>query len=420
MSDPQLSLSEYLGTVQEVIRLTFDEPVWVRAEIRNLNVKGGHYYLELAEKDADTDKVIASCKATIWKFSASKIVLKFERETGIELASDLNVLIKIRARFDPQYGFSVNIEEIDSSFTLGEIAKRYQQIVERLTQEGLIHKNKLLPTPFDIQNVLVIAPQNAAGLGDFKKDADALERNGVCHFVYQSATFQGNTAAASLMKSLATGLKQWANNFNFPPDLIVIIRGGGAVNDLAYLNDYELAALLCKRSVPIWVGIGHEKDRTILDEIAHRSFDTPSKVIAGIRNHIVERVQEAVDNLQTIKLLSQHQITTYQSKSDQYLQHIKSSAQAQLNSAHQFLEQIKERIQFVSQQQVKFSLSQTESLMREILLQNPKQIQAKGYAIVRSEGKAIRSIHQITSSTITVDMQDGAINANITEVIPNE
>lgn len=112
-------------------------------------------------------------------------------------------------------------------------------------------------------------------------------------------------------------------------------------------------------------------------------------MIAGIRNHIVERVQEAVDNLQTIKLLSQHQITTYQSKSDQYLQHIKSSAQAQLNSAHQFLEQIKERIQFVSQQQVKFSLSQTESLMREILLQNPKQIQAKGYAIVRSEGKAL-------------------------------
>ncbi|MEX7478024.1 exodeoxyribonuclease VII large subunit, partial [Acinetobacter baumannii] len=99
-----------------------------------------------------------------------------------------------------------------------------QQIVERLTQEGLIHKNKLLPTPFDIQNVLVIAPQNAAGLGDFKKDADALERNKVCHFVYQNATFQGNTAAVSLMESLATGLKQWANNFNFPPDLIVIIR----------------------------------------------------------------------------------------------------------------------------------------------------------------------------------------------------
>ncbi|AZP29996.1 MULTISPECIES: exodeoxyribonuclease VII large subunit [Acinetobacter] len=420
MSEPQFSLSEYLGTVQEVIRVAFDEPVWVKAEIRNLNIKGGHYYLELAEKDAETDKVIASCKATIWKFSASKIVLKFERETGIEISSDLNVLIKIRARFDPQYGFSVNIEEIDSSFTLGEIAKRYQQIIERLTQEGLIHKNKLLPTPFDIQNVLVIAPQNAAGLGDFKKDADALERNGVCHFVYQTATFQGNTAATSLIESLGSGLRQWASTFNFPPDLIVIIRGGGSVNDLAYLNDYELAALLCKRSVPIWVGIGHEKDRTILDEIAHRSFDTPSKVIAGIRNHIVERVQEAVDSLQTIKLLSQHQITTYQSKNDQLLHHIKSSAQSQLSSAHRLLDQMKERIQFSSQQQVKFSLAQIESLMKEILLQNPKQVQAKGYAIVRSEGKAIRSIHQISSPAIAIEMQDGVLEANITQVIPNE
>ena len=420
MSEPQFSLSEYLGTVQEVIRVAFDEPVWVKAEIRNLNVKGGHYYLELAEKDAETDKVIASCKATIWKFSASKIVLKFERETGIEISSDLNVLIKIRARFDPQYGFSVNIEEIDSSFTLGEIAKRYQQIIERLTQEGLIHKNKLLPTPFDIQNVLVIAPQNAAGLGDFKKDADALERNGVCHFVYHTATFQGNTAATSLIESLGSGLRQWASTFNFPPDLIVLIRGGGAVNDLAYLNDYELAALLCKRSVPVWVGIGHEKDRTILDEIAHRSFDTPSKVIAGIRNHIVERVQEAVDSLQTIKLLSQHQITTYQSKNDQLLHHIKASAQGQLNSAHRLLDQMKERIQFSSQQQVKFSLAQIESLMKEILLQNPKQVQAKGYAIVRSEGKAIRSIHQISSPAIAIEMQDGVVETNITQVIPNE
>lgn len=185
--------------------------------------------------------------------------------------------------------------------------------------------------------------------------------------MYHTATFQGNTAATSLIESLGSGLRQWASTFNFPPDLIVIIRGGGSVNDLAYLNDYELAALLCKRSVPIWVGIGHEKDRTILDEIAHRSFDTPSKVIAGIRNHIVERVQEAVDSLQTIKLLSQHQITTYQSKNDQLLHQIKSSAQSQLSSAHHLLDQMKERIQFSSQQQVKFSLAQIESLMKEIL-----------------------------------------------------
>ena len=420
MFDTQLSLSEYLATVQEVIRVTFDEPVWVKAEIRNLSIKGGHYYLELAEKDENTDKVIASCKATIWKSAAAKMVLKFERESGIELSRDLNVLIKVKATFSPQYGFSVNVEDIDSSYTLGDIARRYQQILERLTSEGLASKNKLHPTPFDIQNVLVIAPENAAGLGDFKKDADALDKVGVCHFVYHSATFQGNTAAVNIIDALGYGLRQWALNFDSAPDLIVIIRGGGAVNDLAYLNDYNLAALLCKRSVPIWVGIGHEKDRTILDEVANRSFDTPSKVIGGIRNLIVERTQEVLDALQKIKLLSQHQITAYQSQNDQYIRVIKTLAHGQINEANKALDMMRGSTQYLAQQQIKLASNQVESLIRETLLQNPRNVMAKGYGIVRSEGKAIRSIKQISGDNIQVELQDGTIQANVTKVIGNE
>lgn len=419
MSDLQLSLSEYLATVQEVIRVTFDEAIWVKAEIRNLSIKGGHYYLELAEKEEDSDKVIASCKATIWKFSAAKMVLKFERESGVELSRDLNVLIKVKAVFSPQYGFSVNIEAIDSSYTLGDIARRYQQILERLTSEGLLNKNKLLPAPFDIQNVLVIAPENAAGLGDFKKDADALDQAGVCHFVYHTATFQGNTAATSISETLANALRQWAKDLSTPPDLIVIIRGGGAVNDLAYLNDYNLAALLCKRSVPIWVGIGHEKDRTILDEVANRSFDTPSKVIGGIRNLIVERTQDVLDSLHKIKLLSQHQITAYQSQNDQYIKVIKTLSQGQINEVNKSLDLMKGTVQYLAQQLIKLASNQVESLMRETLLQNPRHVMAKGYAIVRSDGKAIRSIQQISTDRIQVELLDGTINANVTQVLSN-
>jgi len=420
MSEPQFSLSDYLSTVQEVIQITFNEPVWVKAEIRNLNIKGGHYYLELAEKDESTDKVIASCKGTIWKFTAQKMVLKFERESGVELSKDLNVLVKVRAKFDPQYGFSVNVEDIDSSYTLGDIARRYQQILERLTTEGLLNKNKLIPTPFDIQNVLVIAPENAAGLGDFKKDADALEKSGVCHFKYYSATFQRNTAAQSIITSLSNGLRQWATDFNIPPDLIVIIRGGGAVNDLAYLNDYELAALLAKRTVPIWVGIGHEKDRTILDEVANRSFDTPSKVIGGIRNLIAERTQDVLDSFQTIKLLSQHQITAYQSQNDQYMRVIKTLAHGQINEANKSVDLLRSTLHYLAQQQIKLATNQVESLMRETLIQNPRNVMAKGYGIVRSEGKAIRSIQQISGDNIQVELLDGTIQANVTKVYRNE
>ena len=416
----QLSLSEYLATVQEVIQLTFDGAVWVKAEIRNLSIKGGHYYIELAEKDEESHKVIASCKGTIWKFTAQKIVLKFERESGIELSKDLNVLIKVKARFDPQYGFSVNIEDIDSSFTLGDIAKRYQQILLRLTEEGLLNNNKQLPVPFDIQNVLVIAPENAAGLGDFKKDADALAQAGVCHFVYHSATFQGNTASASIIQVLGSALRRWAQDYSIAPDLIVIIRGGGAVNDLAYLNDYDLAALLCKRTVPIWVGIGHEKDRTILDEIAHRSFDTPSKVIAGIRNLIVERVNEVSTALQIIKLLSQHQLIAYQSQNDQYLKTIKTLTHNQINEAQRSVDMLKSDTQYLAQQQIKLASQQVESLMRETLLQNPRNVMAKGYAIVRSQGKAIRSIQQITDQQLQIELKDGTIDATVTQVNAHE
>lgn len=420
MSEPQFSLSEYLSAVQKVIQVAFNEPVWVKAEIRNLSIKGGHYYLELAEKDEHTDKVVASCRATIWKFSAAKMVLKFERESGVKLSKDLYVLIKVKARFDPQYGFSVNVEDIDSSYTLGDIARRYQQILEKLTTEGLVNKNKILPSPFDIQNVLVIAPERAAGLGDFRKDADVLDRAGVCHFVYHSATFQGNTAPTSIIESLSAGLRQWANDFDSQPDLIVIIRGGGAVNDLAYLNDYDLAALLCKRSVPIWVGIGHEKDRTILDEVANRSFDTPSKVIGGIRNLIQERVQNVLESLQKIKLLSQHQITAYQSQNDQYIKVIRTLAQHQINEANRALESMKSDTQYFAQTQLKLASNQIEGLLRETLLQNPRNVMAKGYGIIRSEGKAIRSIQQISGEAIQVELQDGLIEANVTQVIQND
>lgn len=419
MSDLQLSLSEYLCAVQDVIKLAFDDAVWVKAEIRNLNIKGGHYYIELAEKQQDSDKIIASCKATLWKFSAAKIVGKFERESGIELSRDLNVLIKIKARFDPQYGFSVNIEEIDSSYTLGDLAKRYQQIVQKLSEDGLIHQNKSLPAPFDIQHVLVIAPEQAAGLGDFKKDADALQKAGVCEFIYHSATFQGNTAAQSIMAALGQGLRQWATEFKAAPDLIVLIRGGGAVNDLAYLNDFDLAALLCKRSVPIWVGIGHEKDRTILDEIAHRSFDTPSKVIAGIRNHVASNTQDVLDYWQSIQMLSQHQISAYQSQNDQLIKVIQTLTQNSLYDANKQLAQLKNSTQNAAEQQLKLTHHHIEALMRETLLQNPKHVLSKGYAIVRQYGQTVSAaaqLNSVQSPQIQIELHDGFIEAEVSAI----
>lgn len=420
MSNCPFSLSEYLQQVQAVIKLSFDDAVWVKAEIRNLSIKAGHYYFELAEKQPDSDRVLASCKATLWKFSAQKVVTKFERETGIELNRDLNILVKVRARFDAQYGFSVNIEDIDSNYTLGDLALRYQQIIEKLSLEGLIERNKGLPMPFDVQNVLVITPENAAGLGDFKKDADALSTAKLCQFVYHTATFQGNQAAYSIMNSLANALKQWAADFQYPPDLIVLIRGGGAVNDLAYLNDYDLAALLCKRSIPVWVGIGHEKDRTILDEIAHRTFDTPSKVIAGIRDHIVQRSQAVVDFLQKIQRAAQQHIAHYQHQNEQLIAQIEYLSQRQVSDAYSLLDQSKNNTEYFAQHLIKISQQHVEALMRETLLQNPRHVLSKGYAIVRQHAQVVGSVATLHADPVEIELHDGIFSAQITQVSPYE
>ncbi|WP_017401236.1 exodeoxyribonuclease VII large subunit, partial [Acinetobacter radioresistens] len=199
------------------------------------------------------------------------------------------------------------------------------------------------------------------------------------------------------------------------------IRGGGAVNDLAYLNDYELAALLCKRSVPVWVGIGHEKDRTILDEIAHRSFDTPSKVIAGIRNTISENVQQVQNTFQHIKALSQYQLTVYQSQNDQYMRLIRTLSHSQLSESAKTLDVLKDVVHYCAQQQVRQTKQHIDSLLKETLLQNPRHILNKGYAIVRHNGRAIRSIQQLNiMQNIQLELQDGTIQAEIVKGSQNE
>lgn len=208
LEDTVLRLSDYLSAVDMVIKQTFNHRVWVKAEIRNLSSKGGHYYFELAEKD-DDGKVIASCRGNLWRFKAARVLAKFERATGMPLDRDLTVLLKVSAGFHAQYGFSLTIEDIDPSYTLGDLARQYAEMVDRLTGEGLLNLNQQLPVPFDIEHVLVIAPEKAAGLGDFQADADRLARTGACHFHYHNATFQGNHAPSEIRQAIVNAQQQF-------------------------------------------------------------------------------------------------------------------------------------------------------------------------------------------------------------------
>ena len=462
LEDTVLRLSDYLAAVDMVIKQTFAHHVWVKAEIRNLSSKGGHYYFELAEKD-DDGKVVASCRGNLWRFKATRVLAKFERATGLPLARDLTVLLKVSASFHAQYGFALTIEDIDPSYTLGDLARQYAQMVDRLTGEGLLHLNKQLPKPFDIEHVIVIAPEKAAGLGDFQADADQLASTGACQFHYHNATFQGNHAPSEIRQAIVSAQQQFYNTYQCLPDLLVIIRGGGAVGDLAYLNDYELAAIVAEQPVPVWVGIGHERDKVILDEVAHTSFDTPSKVIAAISAHLANLVaqtlhyraqikqvaqrqlksaeQQAIRQLSQLQAQTVGQLTALQKDSDYAWRSIQQSAQRHVKQAARLTYDYQSKIEQAAYQQLatasinaatqrkiimhsaeqQLGKAQRESVyLRDIvLLHRPERVLSQGYTMLsNASGKqTLTSSTQLYSEQIiNIRLKDGQATAQILDV----
>lgn len=326
-----ISLSQLLAGVAQAVAQAFRSGVWTIVEVVEARTKNGHVYLELSERNAEGN-VLATARASIWANTASKILPEFERATGASIAPGIKLLVRAKPVFKAQYGFGIEIDAIDPEYTLGDLEARKREIRTRLKQDGIIDANKRLQAPWDYNAILVIAPQGAAGLGDFQAKAQRLERFGICRFVYAHSRFQGEGAPQEIRQVLLAAMDSWAGT---QPDAVVIIRGGGAVNDLAWLNDYELAKTVCTLRVPVLTGIGHERDSTILDEVAHTRFDTPSKVIGGIEQHIRKRVAEAKASFEQLTGLANRAVNTVRAKAEQRFSAIQSGATRQLAAARQ-------------------------------------------------------------------------------------
>ena len=327
-----VSLSELLSGVSQLVTASFPQSVWVRIEVvaARLQERQGHVYLELAER-SDQGALVAKCHAVIWGTQAQRILPEFQRLTGVELAAGIQLLVRARPVFKAQYGFSLEIDAIDAQYTLGDLEAKKRDIRERLQREGLFALNRRLPAPWNYHHVLVIAPQGGAGLGDFQAEASRLQHHGVCQFFYAYSLFQGETAPAQIRHEMLAALENMAANHPWSVDAVVIIRGGGAVNDLAWLNDYALARAICELDIPVLTGIGHERDSTVLDEVAHQSLDTPSKVIAAIEHTIGLRVREARDHFSLIAHHASQQIQLARRITDQALTPIRLAAKDQLS-----------------------------------------------------------------------------------------
>ena len=358
-------LSTVLRQVQQALRQSFPGATWVVAEIANLNNSRGHIYLELTENNAQGQS-IASCRAMIWQSQAQRLLQRFEAETGSPFTIGQKVLLLTEISFHEQYGFSMVVQDIDPSYTLGELELNLSNIRKQLIADGVYQQNKQFTLPSDFFRVAVIAPPKAAGLGDFRADADHLQAAGLCDFKYFYSAFQGDSVENEMLAAIEA---IHALHHSQPFDALVIIRGGGANLDLNMLNLYSVAKQLCMAQLPVLTGIGHERDSTILDEISNHRFDTPSKVIAFIRNEIFQKAQKAKADWQKIEHSSRLMVQYLEQDLSQLNQEITHNSQATVYRWKQAIEPVQFKIQRLSENRIQSALVSINELRQVIDVQ---------------------------------------------------
>ncbi|WP_209329381.1 exodeoxyribonuclease VII large subunit [Lunatimonas salinarum] len=278
-----ISLQKLNGIIKSTLDMHLDPSYWVVAEIGEFRDSArGHVYLDLVEKEQD--QLVAKLRANIWSYTYQGIRNRFEGQTGEQLRSGMKILALVTVQFHELYGLSLIVKDIDPNYTIGERAKRRQEVIDRLTKEGLINLNKQFDLPAVPQRIAVISSQTAAGFGDFVNQLEHNPERYQIHYTLFQATMQGKDTPASIMAAL----HQIETNFIKQPfDLAVIIRGGGAQTDMDSFDDYQLAKAIAEAVLPVITGIGHERDESVADLVAHTKLKTPtalaSFILAGFK-----------------------------------------------------------------------------------------------------------------------------------------
>lgn len=318
MTTEPLSLHELTVQIQEAIEVSLPILTWVVGEISDFKENSsGHCYLELIEKDEKTEHVKAKLRATIWARNYRSLKAYFENSTGVSLGSGIKILVQCSVNFHPLYGLSLNIIDIEPNYTLGDLEHQRQQTINRLMDDGVIDMNKETVLPILPKRIAIISSSTAAGYQDFVHQL----KNNAFGYGFNiklfSAIMQGTKAEESIIMALDQifgQLPQW--------DVVAIIRGGGSQIDLSYFDSYHLASNIAQFPIPVLTGIGHEKDYTIADMVAHTRLKTPT----AVAEFLISRFNMAENRLLELKDLFTHSVSNKILIEKNYLHRIQMEA----------------------------------------------------------------------------------------------
>ena len=408
-----LSLYELNSLVRDVISMSLPDSYWVEAELSEAREGyGGHCYMELIEKDEHSNTPIAKAHASCWRNRWMLLKPQFERVTGQRIHAGMKVLLKVHAQFHENYGFSWIVDDIDPTYTMGDMARKRMEIIQTLKEEGVFDLQKELKLPMFCQRIAVISSATAAGYGDF---CNQLADNGYgLQFTTAlfAATMQGEGVEQSVISALNRINEEWENW-----DCVVIIRGGGATSDLSGFDTLALAENVVNFPLPIITGIGHERDESVLDMISFQRVKTPTAAAAFLVDHLtevyarIEDAQEAIVNyvkrrLQVERMKFERLSTLIptlfslvkvrqSNRLDQLLNRLKVKAERIPADGLHRLEMLEARLKEPVARKLERELHRVEMLSQRAVAQDPERLLSRGYSITLKDGKSIKDASQL-------------------------
>lgn len=407
-----ISLSELCGKVKNTLLQEFSDFYWVRAELSEVHPnKNGHCYLELIDKEENTNLIKAKIRGVIFANKYPFIKAYFEENTHTSFSAGIDVLLQVSLNFNEVYGMSLLVHDIDPTFTVGSIVRRRMEILKQLEEEGVLYLNKELSIPSICKRIAIISSPTAAGYGDFYKQLTNNQYNFHFEITLFSATMQGEQTEKSIISALE---KIYTQSACF--DVVVILRGGGATSDLNSFDTYLLAASCAQFPLPIIVGIGHDRDTTVLDSVASVSLKTPTAVATWL----IERMLDVFSEIKSIESKLLHAVDLMQSRHKEKIKLLQ--AQIKLKTIHKiekqklYIDRISDTLPISVKNFLHAKYTEIQHIEKYIDLISPQNILKRGYALISQNGKVMKKSTDINKQeSLLITLMDSSLQVRVIE-----
>jgi len=397
--------------VRRVLALNLPDALWVRAEIAQVNESRGHFYLSLVEKGGAKDDILAQAEAVIWQQTARQLQFQLGKVWRGLLSAGVEVLLKVRVEFHERYGFKLLIQDIDPAYTLGKLELERRNTIRQLQEAGLLDQNQRLPLPLVLQRVAVLSSQKAAGFQDFWKHLQDNRYGYGFSMVLFPVAVQGEQAEQEVLAQLK---KIKAKHRNF--DCLVVIRGGGARLDLTAFDSFEVCAQMARLPLPMFSGIGHDADETVLDLVAHTSLKTPTAVADFLIGHNLHFESMLVQLQLSIRDSLWKSFETANRSIAHLEQQVDLAIRQKIRSEQQALRSMEDLIPILFHRQLRESalaLQQQEALVGLLSVENTLK---RGFTLTTKAGKIVRSAAVLKpGERITTYFPDGHADSEVVE-----